>query len=38
MDDSRVHAPANCLGQACLTWQSDGELSTEDRQLAFTVR
>ena len=31
MADTRFHAPANCLGQACLTWQSDGELSPEDR-------
>jgi hypothetical protein len=35
MDDTRVHAPANCLGQTCLSWQSDGELSPEDRQLVL---
>jgi hypothetical protein len=35
MADTRVHAPANCLGQTCLTWQSDGELSPEDHQLVL---
>ena len=35
MADTRVHAPANCLGQTCLSWQSDGELSPEDRQLVL---
>jgi hypothetical protein len=35
MADTRDHAPANCLGQTCLTWQSDGELSPEDRQLVL---
>ena len=31
MADTHVHAPASCLGQTCLSWQSDGELSPEDR-------
>jgi hypothetical protein len=35
MADTRLHAPANCLGQTCLSWQSDGELSPEDRQLVL---
>ena len=35
MADTRDHAPANCLGQTCLSWQSDGELSPEDRQLVL---
>ena len=35
MDDTRVHAAANCLGQTCLSWQSDGELSPGDRQLVL---
>jgi hypothetical protein len=35
MPGTRVHAPANCLGHTCLTWQSDGELSPEDRQLVL---
>ncbi|MEY4354521.1 MAG: hypothetical protein RLZZ609_2762 [Cyanobacteriota bacterium] len=35
MADTRVHAPANCLGQSCLSWQRDGELSPEDRQLVL---
>jgi hypothetical protein len=35
MADTRVYAPANCLGQTCLTWLSDGELSPEDRQLVL---
>jgi len=35
MADTLSFAPANCLGQTCLTWQSDGELSTEDLQLVL---
>ncbi|MEY4354854.1 MAG: hypothetical protein RLZZ609_3095 [Cyanobacteriota bacterium] len=35
MADTRVHARANCLGQTCLTWESDGELSPEDRRLVL---
>jgi hypothetical protein len=35
MDDTRVHAAANCLGQTCLSWQNDGELSPGDRQLVL---
>ena len=35
MADTRVHARSNCLGQTCLSWQSDGELSPEDRQLVL---
>lgn len=35
MDDTRFQPLANCLGQTCLTWQSDGELSPEDRQLVL---
>ena len=33
MDSTRFHAPANCLGQTCLTWQRDGEQCPGDRQL-----
>lgn len=36
MDDTHVPFPANCLGQTCLSWQSDGELSPEDHQLVLT--
>ncbi|MFM9101044.1 MAG: hypothetical protein ACKOPS_06760, partial [Cyanobium sp.] len=35
MDSTRFQAPASCLGQTCLSWQSDGELSPEDRQLVL---
>lgn len=35
MDDTRFHAPANCLGQTCLNWQSNGELSSEDRRMVL---
>jgi hypothetical protein len=35
MDDTRFDAPASCLGQTCLSWQSDGELSPEDHQLVL---
>ena len=36
MADTLSFAPANCLGQTCLTWQSDGELSPEDLQWCWT--
>lgn len=32
MADTRFHARATCLGQTCLQWQPDGELSAEDRR------
>jgi hypothetical protein len=35
MDDTHVPFPANCLGQTCLSWQSDGELTPEDRLLVL---
>jgi hypothetical protein len=35
MADTRFHARANCLGQTCLRWQPDGELSAEDRRLVL---
>ncbi|MFN9487255.1 MAG: hypothetical protein ACK6BM_11500 [Cyanobacteriota bacterium] len=35
MADTLSFTPANCLGQSCLSWQSDGELSPEDRRLVL---
>ncbi|MEY4354898.1 MAG: hypothetical protein RLZZ609_3139 [Cyanobacteriota bacterium] len=35
MADTLSFGPANCLDQSWLTWQSDGELSPEDRQLVL---
>lgn len=35
MAGTRSQAPTNGLGQTCLSWQSNGELSPEDRQLVL---
>jgi hypothetical protein len=35
MADTHFQARANCLGQTCMRWQSNGELSAEDRRLVF---
>jgi hypothetical protein len=35
MVNSLTPARDNCLGQTCLKWQPDGELSAVDRQLVL---
>jgi hypothetical protein len=35
MDDNRIRARGDCLGQTCLKWQSNGELSAADRHLVL---
>jgi hypothetical protein len=32
MENSRTLARGDCLGQTCMKWQTDGELSSVDRQ------
>jgi hypothetical protein len=35
MAEILIQTRINCLGQTCLHWHSDGELSEEDRLLVF---
>lgn len=35
MADALITPRANCLGQSCLQWQANGELSPDDRRLVF---
>lgn len=35
MADTLFKSRSNCLGQSCLEWQPNGELSPEDRRLVF---
>ena len=35
MTDTHFQGRTNCLGQTCMQWQSNGELSAKDRHLVF---
>ena len=35
MADTLYQSRANCLGQSCLRWDANGELSPEDRRLVL---
>jgi hypothetical protein len=37
MNNTRVNAPPNCLVQTSLKWQSNGELSSEDRRVVMEL-